>query len=48
MTQKPNFREISRKELRAYVLANRSDQEAIHLYVERMYTDPDALANKGS
>jgi hypothetical protein len=48
MTQKPNFREISRKELRAYVLANRSDEEAIHLYVDRMHTDPDVFRVRGS
>jgi hypothetical protein len=47
MSQKPNFREMSRKELRAYVLANRSDEDAIHHYVDRMHTDPDVIRYRG-
>lgn len=33
---KPNFKEISLKELRAYVLSHREDEEAFYIYVDRI------------
>jgi hypothetical protein len=33
---KPNFQEMSKVELRNYVLAHRHDDEAFHLYVDRL------------
>jgi hypothetical protein len=39
MTQ-PNFDEMSRAELRAYVLEHRDDEEAFHAYVDRLATEP--------
>lgn len=33
---KPNFQEMNRKELRAYVLANRNDDEAFRAYMEKL------------
>ena len=37
---KPNFDEMSRMELRTYVLAHRDDEEAFHIYVDRLATEP--------
>lgn len=37
---KPNFDEMSRMELRTYVLAYRDDEEAFHTYVDRLATEP--------
>lgn len=39
MTQ-PNFDQMSRVELRAYVLKHRDDEEAFHAYVDRLATEP--------
>jgi len=36
---KPDFRTMSRKDLQAYVLAHRDDQEAFHTYVDRLHTE---------
>ena len=36
---KPNFQEMSRKELHAYVLAHRDDQEAFYTYVDRLHAE---------
>jgi hypothetical protein len=36
---KPNFQEMSRNELRAYVLAHREDQEAFYAYVDRLNSE---------
>jgi hypothetical protein len=47
MSQKPNLQKMTRKELRAYVLANRQDEEAIHLLMDRMHTDPDVFRYRG-
>ncbi|MGK7902223.1 MAG: hypothetical protein AB4352_12585 [Hormoscilla sp.] len=34
---KPNFQEMNRKELRAYMLANRDDDDAFYAYMDRLY-----------
>ena len=36
---KPDFTAMSRKELRAYVLAHRDDEEAFFAYVDRSATE---------
>jgi hypothetical protein len=33
---KPNFTAMSRKELRAYILENRDDDEAFYAYMDRL------------
>jgi hypothetical protein len=40
MTAKPDFNPMSRQELRAYILANREDDEAIAALIQR--GDPNA------
>ncbi len=37
---KPNFSAMSDKNLRAYVLANKHDQNAFHDYCDRIYAKP--------
>ncbi len=37
---KPNFQQMSKKELRDYVLAHRDDQEAFHAYADRLKEQP--------
>ena len=37
---KPNFTAMSDKELRAYVLANKNDQDAFYIYCDRIYAKP--------
>lgn len=37
---KPNFTVMSDKELRAYVLANKDDRDAFHIYCDRIYAKP--------
>ncbi len=39
MTQ-PNFEQMSRKELRAYMLEHRDDEQAFHAYMDRLATEP--------
>jgi SOS response regulatory protein OraA/RecX len=39
MTQ-PNFHEMSREELRAYMLEHRDDEQAFHAYMDRLATEP--------
>ncbi len=36
---KPNFKEMSRKQLRAYVLAHRDDDEAFYAYVDKINSE---------
>jgi hypothetical protein len=36
---KPNFKTMNRKELHVYVLAHREDEEAFHLYVDKLHTE---------
>ncbi|MFN6485047.1 MULTISPECIES: DUF6887 family protein [unclassified Nostoc] len=40
---KPNFAEMSIKELRAYVLANREDIEALEILFNRRSPDSEAI-----
>ena len=40
---KPNFEKMTRKELKAYVLAHRDDQEAIDLLMSRRSPDSAAV-----
>lgn len=35
----PNFQAMSRKELHAYVLTHRNDQEAFYTYVDKLYAE---------
>ncbi|WP_373525877.1 hypothetical protein [Nostoc sp.] len=36
---KPNFQAMSQKELHAYVLAHRDDQEAFYAYVDKLHAE---------
>ncbi len=47
MTLKPNFQQMSRKELRTYVLAHREDDEAIRIYMERLHNEPGVIRQTG-
>jgi hypothetical protein len=40
MTQQPNFQTMPRKELRAYVLSHRDDDNALRIYMDRLKTEP--------
>jgi hypothetical protein len=35
----PNFQEMSQKDLQAYVLAHREDQEAFYAYVDKLHAE---------
>ena len=39
MTQ-PNFHQMSRTELRAYILEHRNDERAFHAYMDKLATEP--------
>lgn len=47
MTQKPDFHQMSRKELRTYVLAHREDEEALRIYIDRMRREPGVIRQIG-
>ena len=47
MTLKPNFQQMSRKELRTYVLTHREDDEAIRIYMERLHNEPGVIRQTG-
>jgi hypothetical protein len=36
---KPNFQAMIQKDLQAYVLAHRDDQEAFYAYVDKLHTE---------
>jgi hypothetical protein len=36
---KPDFKTMSRKDLHAYVLAHRDDQEAFYTYVDKLHAE---------
>jgi hypothetical protein len=36
---KPDFKTMSRKDLHAYVLAHRDDQEAFYAYVDKLHAE---------
>jgi hypothetical protein len=38
---KPNFQTMSIPELKAYLLENRDDGEAIHTIIEKIHTNPN-------
>lgn len=40
MTRKLDFQQMSRRELRTYVLTHREDDEALRIYMERMQNEP--------
>lgn len=40
---KPNFETMTRKELKAYVLAHRDDREAFDLLISRRSPDSEAI-----
>ncbi|NJR54523.1 MAG: hypothetical protein HC768_07850 [Acaryochloris sp. CRU_2_0] len=48
MTQKPNLNQMTRQALRAYVLSHRDDQEALHLYMDRLRTEPGVNRHTGA
>jgi hypothetical protein len=48
MTQKPNLKQMTRQALRAYVLSHRDDEETLHLYMDRLHTDPDVERQTGT
>ncbi|MFB2894800.1 hypothetical protein ACE1CI_17965 [Aerosakkonemataceae cyanobacterium BLCC-F50] len=47
MTQKPDFKHISRKELRTYVLTHREDEEALRIYMARLQNEPGVIRQSG-
>lgn len=48
MTQKPNFQAMSRKQLRAYVLKHRdNNDEALRVYMDRLQSEPGVVRFKG-
>jgi hypothetical protein len=38
MSVKPNLMSMTKTELRAYLLAHREDEEALHLYLDKAHT----------
>jgi len=36
---KPNFKAMSQKDLQAYVLAHRDDQEAFYAYIDKLHAE---------
>jgi hypothetical protein len=40
---KPNFNEMSKKELRTYVLAHRDDNEAFYAYVDKINAEENRV-----
>ena len=47
MTQKPDFQQMNRKELRNYVLTHRQDEEALRIYMERLHSEPGINRYRG-
>ena len=47
MTRKLNFQQMSRKQLRTYVLIQREDDEALRIYMERMHNEPGVNRQTG-
>lgn len=39
MSVKPNFANMTTIELRAYVLEHRSNEEALHVYLDRLHAE---------
>jgi pyridoxal/pyridoxine/pyridoxamine kinase len=40
---KPNFAAMTRKELRAYILEHREDEEAFLIYMDKVTADPGEI-----
>ncbi len=47
MTQKHDFQQMNRKELRTYVLAHRQDDEALRIYMERLHNESGVIRQTG-
>jgi hypothetical protein len=47
MTLKPDFQQMSRKELRTYVLTHREDDEALRIYMARLHNEPGVIRQSG-
>ncbi|ALF55170.1 hypothetical protein ACX27_23825 [Nostoc piscinale CENA21] len=47
MTLKPDFQQMSRKELTAYVLTHREDEEALRIYMARLHNEPGVIRQSG-
>ena len=47
MTLKPDFQQMSRKELRTYVLNHREDEEALQIYMARLRNEPGIIRQTG-
>ncbi|MBW4578553.1 MAG: hypothetical protein KME42_03145 [Tildeniella nuda ZEHNDER 1965/U140] len=43
VAMKPNFQAMSKSELRAYVLANRDDNEAFYAYTDKISAEGDRV-----
>ena len=39
MSVKPDFAKMTTADLRAYVLAHRDDQEALHVYLDKLHAE---------
>lgn len=48
MNHKPDFYQISRQELRQYVLSHREDNEALRIYMDRMRSEPGVTRIRGT
>ncbi len=42
-----DFSQMNRKQLRAYVLSHRDDDEALRIYMDRLHNDPDVVRHTG-
>lgn len=40
--------QMNQKELRAYVLSRRGDEEALHIYMDHLHNDPDVVRHTGA
>ncbi|NET62836.1 MAG: hypothetical protein F6K47_44135 [Symploca sp. SIO2E6] len=47
MTQKFNFQTMPRKELRAYVLSHRDDEDALRIYMDRLKNESGIIRHQG-
>ena len=48
MTNKSNFYQMPRQELRKYVLSHRQDHEALRIYMDRMRNEPGIIRVTGT
>jgi len=47
MTQKFDFQTMPRRELRAYVLSHRDDEDALRIYMDRLRNESGIIRHKG-